>query len=274
VIPIDLASVDLSYGQLYTAIVATRDTNMIQSDQLDIPVSSADGLVVQPVSLAERASLVRRAHLAGHFGGTAMYKGLLLSNHRWPGLLQDCQRECLECIECQKFNITRNGYRPHKSIHADLPFDHVACDLAGPFPPSSASNHTFLLVVVDVCTRFVFLRTLPDKTDKSVANALFKIFCDVGFPKIIQSDNGREFSNQRLTEFCRISNISPRLITPYNPQSNGIAERNVGTAKAAIFKLLKGREQSWEYYVPQVQFFMNTKVAQLHAIFADVRSST
>jgi len=32
----------------------------------------------------------------------------------------------------------------------------------------------------------------------TVSKELFKVFCDVGFPKIIQSDNGTEFVNAKI----------------------------------------------------------------------------
>jgi hypothetical protein len=98
----------------------------------------------------------------------------------------------------------------------------------------------------------------------SVAQVLLQIFCDVGFPKIVQSDNGKEFVNELMAKVCDQSHIDHRLITPYHPRANGLAERFVQTAKNGIYKLLQGREQDWAQYVPQVQLFMNSKVATLH----------
>jgi hypothetical protein len=117
---------------------------------------------------------------------------------------------------------------------------------------------------VDVCTRFIFLRPLPDKTAESVGSELFKVFCDIGFPKIIQSDNGKEFVNKLTQAMCKESHIDHRLITPYHPRANGLAERNVKSAKDGIYKLINGREQDWAVYVPQTQYFMNTRIASYH----------
>jgi hypothetical protein len=124
--------------------------------------------------------------------------------------------------------------------------------------------HTYILVIVDVCTRFVFLRPLPNKCAESVGSALFKVFCDIGFPKIIQSDNGKEFVNKLTQAICKESHIDHRLITPYHPRANGLAERNVKIAKESIYKLINGREQDWSFYVPQTQYFMNTRIASYH----------
>jgi hypothetical protein len=71
----------------------------------------------------------------------------------------------------------------------------MAVDLAGPFPEKSDGN-LFLLILVDVCTRFVILEPIPNKEAITICNVLFKIFTTIGFPRILQSDNGRELVNE------------------------------------------------------------------------------
>jgi transposase InsO family protein len=263
----NLSEIDFSTAQLMMIRGATKgDPGAVVESQSMIPrlglISGATGL--SDPGVPERASLIQRAHLSGHFGATAMYKSLFLSGTSWPGMIDDCRRECLKCTQCQRFSIGKHGYHPIKSIHADLPFDHIAVDLAGPFAPSSGEKHVYLMVMVDVATRFVFLRTLPNKETATIAAALFKVCCDVGFPMIIQSDNGKEFVSALVQTWTTAAGIDHRLISPYHPRANGLAERNVQTAKATIYKHLKGKEGDWAMYVPQVQFFINTKIANIH----------
>ena len=60
------------------------------------------------------------------------------------------------CLPCQRHNIAKRGYHPLSPIAASQPFDHVAMDLAGPFPTSARGNH-YLLVLIDIHSRFVCL---------------------------------------------------------------------------------------------------------------------
>src|SRR3990167_470739 len=125
-----------------------------------------------------------------------------------------------------KIQYPKKGFHPLKSIEAELPMDHIGIDLAGPLP-TTEDGYNYVLVVIDVCTKFTFLRALKSKLATEIAQSLFELFCDVGFPKIIQSDNGREFVNEIMDELCSQGGVDLRLISPYHPRANGITERAV-----------------------------------------------
>ena len=116
-------------------------------------------------------TLLQRAHLAGHYGAEAMYKSIRYSGHYWPKMRAECLEVYKSCQPCQRFSIAKHGYHPLTSIVAMLPFDHIAIDLKE-YKESNLRN-CYCLVVVDVCTRFLFLRVLSDKSSYSVASELF-----------------------------------------------------------------------------------------------------
>ena len=130
--------------------------------------------------------------------------------------------------------------------------------------PLGARNNVYALIVVDVCTRFVFLRPIKTKEASVIATELFKLFSDIGPPKIIQSDNGTEFSNSLLSSVLAILKTEHRLSTPYHPRGNGVAERTVRSVKDLLPKVLNGKILDWDVHLPAVQLSLNTKVASLH----------
>jgi hypothetical protein len=79
-------------------------------------------------------------------------------------------------------NIAKKEYHPMKAILAHLPGEHFTMDLAGPFPRSSNKN-VYLLVLVDVCTRFVLLDALENKTLQRSQRRSFTVFPTLVFPK-------------------------------------------------------------------------------------------
>jgi hypothetical protein len=98
---------------------------------------------------------------------------------------------------------------------------------------------------------------------ETVARKLWKIFCLIGWPRILQSDNGREFVNQVLQALMRLTGIDHRLISPYNARADGKVERVIGSTMMIIKKLLFGAQHNWSIYVPFAQVTFNDKIASL-----------
>ncbi|SAL97287.1 hypothetical protein, partial, partial [Absidia glauca] len=144
---------------------------------------------MEPPTEKERSEILTKAHLFGHFGAEAMVKAVHNNGMHWTNLKQQALDIAKRCVQCQRFNIVKTGYNPHKPISAKQPGDHWAIDLAGPLP-TTERNNKYLLVMIDICTRFLILRPLQDKTAESVVQALIPVFCDFGIPTILQSDNG------------------------------------------------------------------------------------
>jgi len=206
---------------------------------------------------------IERSHVVGHFGAADMARTIRATkNAYWPNMVKDCQKHVSACIPCQRYNIGKLGYHPPKNIQALLPLDHLCIDLKQ-MPPSMKGNCYYLLVV-DVATRFLFLRPLQSKTAYAVAQQLLVLFCDLGFPKILQSDNGTEFVNEIMTALKKIANIDERLISAYNHRSNGIAERAIQSTSQAVYKQVGGLISQWDDYLPAIQHAFNTRVIELH----------
>ena len=85
-----------------------------------------------------------------------------------------------------------------------------------------AQKFKYILVMLDVFSRYIYLRPLTSKSSAEVASSasvLLKIFSDAG-PRRLQSDQGAEFKGAvaQLTEAMQVDIIHSR---PYYPQSQG-----------------------------------------------------
>jgi len=129
--------------------------------------------------------------------------------------------------------------------------------------PPSPNGYVALLVLIDVFTGFIVLRPLKDTTAETVARKLWKIFSLIGYPRILQSDNGSEFVNDIIQSLARIVGIERRFITPYNPRSDGKVERSIQTVMLIIKKLLHGTSNHWPLFVSFAQLAFNNKVSSL-----------
>ena len=64
----------------------------------------------------------------------------------------------------------------------------------------------YILVMLDVFSRYVFLRPLKSKSSAEVASILLRIFSDTGPPRRLQSDQGSEFKGavKQLMEVMQV----------------------------------------------------------------------
>ncbi|TPX73526.1 hypothetical protein CcCBS67573_g05206 [Chytriomyces confervae] len=137
-----------------------------------------------------------------------------------------------------------------RSIAAALPFDHIAIDCFS-MDTTSAAGYNYVLVVTDAATKYKFLRPLRTKSMDEMTQTLTQLFCDFGFPKICQSDNGSEFVNKLVKAMMSMASMEFRQTTPYSPQANGLAERSNDFT-------------NWEAMIPWVQHFTNINISRAH----------
>ncbi|GJT07729.1 putative ribonuclease H-like domain-containing protein [Tanacetum coccineum] len=99
----------------------------------------------------------------------------------------------------------------------------------------------YCLVVTDDYSRFtwVFFLTTKDKTSDILKNFIKEIenLEDLKV-KIIRSDNGTEFKNKVMDDFCREKGIKREYSVARTPQQNGVAERRNRTLIEAIRTML------------------------------------
>jgi hypothetical protein len=99
----------------------------------------------------------------------------------------------------------------------------------------------------------------------TIAQQLWEIFSIIGFPRIIQSDNGPEYVSDVIRNLIKLTGMDQRLISPYNPRADGKVERAIGVVVMIIKKMLHGTSKHWPLFVPFAQLTYNSKVSSLTA---------
>eukprot|EP00745_Piridium_sociabile_P007801 TRINITY_DN15246_c0_g1_i12.p2 TRINITY_DN15246_c0_g1~~TRINITY_DN15246_c0_g1_i12.p2 ORF type:complete len:255 (+),score=21.88 TRINITY_DN15246_c0_g1_i12:1670-2434(+) len=170
--------------------------------------------IVTPTAV--KAKVLFAAHdglLAGHFG-IAKTLNRVQNRFWWPGISRDVKEYCRTCEMCQK--CSAKGRTPDIPLHEmpriDVPFKRIAIDIVGPFQPLSEDKHRYLLTIVDVATRFPEAIPLKTIDSVSVAEALFSVFCRLGFPEEILSDNGSQFTSSMFKQFTEMFKINCTFI--------------------------------------------------------------
>jgi len=213
---------------------------------------------LRPTSADAAADLIKSTHEFGHFGSRAVHARLTAEGYAWPGMAAQIKKTCADCQRCQQWNASKRIFHPLRTHDASFPWDAIQVDLV-----TSLETDDFgfsnLLVVTDVFTSFTILRPLKDKTAETVAAALWQLFGDLGPPRLIQSDGGREFVNRIITSMVQVHGTEHRTIPAYNPRANGIVEKHGHIASMTVRKLADGI-RPWSTVLPMAQLAMNTKI--------------
>nr|GFB50022.1 hypothetical protein [Tanacetum cinerariifolium] len=121
------------------------------------------------------------------------------------------------------------------------PLFRLYMDLFGPTFVKSLSNKSYCLVITDDYSRFswVFFLASKDETTPVLKNFILGLENLLSLMvKVIRCDNGTEFKNSDLNQFCGLKGIKREFSVPRTPQQNGIAKRKNRTLIEAARTLL------------------------------------
>ena len=218
---------------------------------------------VRPATAEERKEILSSTHAESHMGENMLFNMIWEDGYWWETLWKECKKLTCSCKECMFFNIGRKGFHPVSTIRACRPMDHVIYDFIGKLRVSER-GYCFILIMVCVMTRFVFLKPLRTKSAKEVAFTLVNVFANFGVPQILQSDNEQVMVADVLEELRKLGGFQLRRIMKYFPRQNGVVERFVQETKQVLLKWAKGDFSGWEYYIPAIQMGLNDCIISRH----------
>lgn len=160
--------------------------------------------------------------------------------------------------------LKRNGFydnKPKKNPYRPKPYDTPECigekwQLDVKFVPNECravsvleDRRFYQYTVIDEATRERFIYPYEELTAQNTVDFLWRAFLYFGYkPKIIQTDNGSEFTYTRQTktdrlhlldEFCENHGIEHKLIKPRTPRHNGKVERSHRNDNERFYRYLK-----------------------------------
>lgn len=132
----------------------------------------------------------------------------------------------------------------------DRPLRHVSVDVLSGFSTSSK----YLLVCIDVFSRFCDLVPIPDKSVNTVAHAFLEriIYRHNSLDEFIL-ENGTEFNNSVLQSLCDILHIKKINVLPSRPQANRLMERLNRTILGMLHTSLASSGSERDLWTPIVQ---------------------
>nr|CAH66560.1 OSIGBa0113K06.6 [Oryza sativa] len=132
------------------------------------------------------------------------------------------------CSACQAGKQVACSHPTKSIMSTSRPLELLHMDLFGPTTYKSIGGNSHCLVIVDDYSRYTWVFFLHDK---SIVAELFKKIAKRAQNEFsctlvkIRSDNGSEFKNTNIEDYCDDLGIKHELSATYSPQQNGVVER-------------------------------------------------
>ena len=160
-----------------------------------------------------------------HSGSRSLVHKLVRAGYYWPTIQVDTEAYVKACDKCQRFsNIIRQPTEELAPMTAPWPFAQWGLDIMGPFP-TAVRQLKFLVIGINYFTKWVEAEVLATITEKNIRSFVWRcIICRFGIPRVLVSNNGKQFDNDSFQDFCSQLGIRNHHSSPTHPQVNGQVE--------------------------------------------------
>jgi hypothetical protein len=203
-----------------------------------------------------------RDHHAGenstHEGAFKTFK-YLSKYYYWPKMYCTIKEFVAKCDTCKAHKIVTTGPQGLMSHprRTTAPAEILSLDIIGPLVKSS-EGYIYILSVVDIFSKYVWIFPLRKLTSRAIQNCLEKtIFLPIAVPRAIILDNATYFRSKSFRAFLSSYGIEDVRFSPfYSPQCN-VVERHNQTIGTTLSILVGQNQRSWSRYLPLVQASLN-----------------
>ena len=131
---------------------------------------------------------------------------------------KDARTYVKTCNKCQRFsNIIRQLSKELTLMTAPWLFAQWGLDIIGSFP-IAVRQLKFLVVGIDYFTKLVEVEALATVMEKNVRSFIWRsIICRFGSPRVLVSENRKQFDNDAFRDFCSQLGIKNHYSSPAHP---------------------------------------------------------
>ena len=246
---------------------ATHHKYRVTSDSLMIGAPRPDKQAEERLSQLSprKLKLLATFHgiFTGHHGWRQTLELLRVHGHYWKDIEKDVRDYVKNCVICQKTRAfadnrqllerTHPLYEKPRAIGETIEVD--LCQL-----PESTDGHNYVCVMIDIPSRYIYVRPQRNKDATSTACSLMDYMSVFGTPRQIRSDGGSEFINELWDSLLTFLKVKRHKTAPHRSQSHGTVEnanRQLITLLRSSLFSLSSETKHWHLFLPRVQWLLN-----------------
>ena len=212
-----------------------------------------DTQLVVPKAIRKHAITLAHTGMTGGHLGPEKTKLQVRRRMYWPGWAKEVESFCKFCEACAGYRrgpAPKQGYLDPMVMGA--PMERVSVDITGPHPISSG-GHKYILTIVDHFSKWADAFPIRNQEAHTIAKILVdRVFCYVGMPLQLLSDQGKNFESELFKELCQSLGIEKLRTSIYKPSTNGAVERFHRTLNSMIGKVICENHRNWHTLLPQI----------------------
>lgn len=205
--------------------------------------------------------VLKEQHDAAHFGYWKSYR-LIQKLYYWPNMHRTIEEYVRKCGTCKVIKPSNENTRTPTGqyIDSERVGRILSIDLVGPLPASKVHKHMWIIVAVDVFSKYVFAKPCTRATANVIAEFLEKeIFYRFDTPEIVVSDNGKQFVSDFFGTFLKEHKIRHVLTPVYHPQANPVEASNKSVKTLLRAELMRRMDHTdWSSVLARVVMRLNT----------------
>ena len=181
----------------------------------------------------------------------------------WKNMYGDTYRWLKSCTICAKRKSPENlkiGLNPINV--AEYPFHMMGMDILGPLKQTINGNK-YILVFTDYLTRWPEAFAIKNREAKTIAKVFInEIVSRHSAPKILLSDQAKEFMSKLIEEISSYLTINKINTTAYHPQCNGLTERFNATLCQVLSTYTNENQTNWDEFIQVALFAYRTSIQE------------
>ena len=143
-------------------------------------------------------------------------------------------------------------------ISSPWPFAQWGIDIMGSFLLRKKQLR-FLIVAIDYFTKWVEAEPVTTIIEAKITSFVWKnIICKFAVPRVIISNNGKQFDNPKFQKFCQDLGVKNHYSSPKHPQANSQTK----VKNRSLLKIIKtwheGAKGEWSEELPNVLWAYRT----------------
>ena len=205
---------------------------------------------IEEIDIDDQSKLLWHRRL-GHFYHDNINKYLRIHNEK-P----------VKCIDCKIAKLNRKTHKGEPPRATEI-LETIHSDVMGPISTISFNGKRYILTFIDEFSRKGWVFLVDDK--KKIPEIIINFFTYIKNQfnhkiKNFHTDQGTEYNNKKILNYCEKHGINKTFSPPYSPQNNGLAERYNYTIISCARTLLRWAQIDltfWDYAVNYANILYN-----------------